>query len=103
MKSQEHYVCLGCGLIVEGGEPPERCPICGAPKRAFYPRQYMPDVNVVLPKASDKKVPAAPAKGEKHWVCLGCGYIENGEKPPKQCPICQAPQNLFQPRQVFAK
>ncbi len=38
MTNLEHYVCLGCGLIVEGGEPPESCPICGAPKRAFYPR-----------------------------------------------------------------
>jgi len=28
------YVCQGCGNTVEG-EPPDRCPICGAPKRMF--------------------------------------------------------------------
>jgi len=28
------WVCLGCGNTVEG-EPPEKCPICGAPKSMF--------------------------------------------------------------------
>ena len=28
------YVCQGCGNTVEG-EPPQKCPICGAPKRMF--------------------------------------------------------------------
>ena len=28
------YVCQGCGNTVEG-EPPDRCPICGAPKKMF--------------------------------------------------------------------
>ena len=60
MTNLEHYVCLGCGLIVEGGEPPESCPICGAPQRAFYPRQFMPEVEIILP--SKKEVPAAPEK-----------------------------------------
>jgi rubrerythrin len=101
MGTQEHYVCLGCGLIVEGGEPPEICPICGASQRAFYPRQYMPEVEITLP--SDKKVPAAPTQGEKHWVCLGCGHIDNGEMPPEQCPICKAPQEMFKPRHLITK
>jgi len=30
----ELYVCQGCGNTVEG-EPPDRCPICGAPKKMF--------------------------------------------------------------------
>ncbi len=30
----DYYVCQYCGNTVEG-EPPERCPICGAPKSMF--------------------------------------------------------------------
>lgn len=29
-----YWVCLSCGNVVEG-EPPQRCPICGAPKTMF--------------------------------------------------------------------
>ena len=28
------FVCRGCGNTVEG-EPPEKCPICGAPRKMF--------------------------------------------------------------------
>jgi len=34
MPEAEIYVCRGCGNTVEG-EPPDRCPICGAPKKWF--------------------------------------------------------------------
>jgi rubrerythrin len=30
----DYYVCQGCGNTVEG-EPPEKCPICGAPRKMF--------------------------------------------------------------------
>jgi rubrerythrin len=29
------WKCIVCGYIVEGDEPPERCPVCGAPKAKF--------------------------------------------------------------------
>ena len=29
------WKCQVCGLIVEGVEPPEKCPRCGAPKEQF--------------------------------------------------------------------
>lgn len=29
------WKCTVCGYIHEGPEPPEECPICGAPKSAF--------------------------------------------------------------------
>ena len=29
------YVCKVCGYTTEGEEPPEKCPICGAPKNMF--------------------------------------------------------------------
>ena len=30
----DYYVCQVCGNTVEG-EPPDKCPICGAPKKMF--------------------------------------------------------------------
>lgn len=30
----DYYVCQRCGNTVEGG-PPDKCPICGAPKKMF--------------------------------------------------------------------
>lgn len=31
------WICSVCGYIHEGAEPPEVCPICGAPRSAFEP------------------------------------------------------------------
>lgn len=33
-KGEPYFVCQGCGYTV-GGEAPERCPVCGAPKSRF--------------------------------------------------------------------
>lgn len=32
----------------------------------------------------------------KRWRCIICGYIHVGEKPPYVCPICNAPQKMFE-------
>ena len=34
LKDEPYFVCQGCGYTV-GGEAPERCPICGAPRNMF--------------------------------------------------------------------
>lgn len=31
-----------------------------------------------------------------YWVCRKCGYIHEGEEPPKICPSCSHPQNYFE-------
>jgi len=31
----QKYVCKVCGYVHEGDEPPEKCPICNAPKKQF--------------------------------------------------------------------
>ena len=36
IEGKPYYVCQYCGNTVEG-EAPERCPVCGAPKRMFKP------------------------------------------------------------------
>jgi rubrerythrin len=32
----------------------------------------------------------------KKWKCLNCGYIYEGEEPPKVCPACSHPQGYFE-------
>ena len=29
------------------------------------------------------------------WICLNCGYIYEGEKAPKECPVCHHDQGYF--------
>ncbi|MEE8401164.1 MAG: hypothetical protein V3R86_03325 [Candidatus Hydrothermarchaeaceae archaeon] len=35
MSNEMKWKCTICDYIHEGDEPPEECPICGAPKSAF--------------------------------------------------------------------
>jgi rubrerythrin len=34
LKDEPYFVCQGCGYTV-GGEAPEKCPVCGAPRKLF--------------------------------------------------------------------
>ncbi len=34
LKDEPYFVCQGCGYTV-GGEAPEKCPVCGAPRSMF--------------------------------------------------------------------
>lgn len=31
----------------------------------------------------------------KKWVCSVCGYVYEGDTPPKNCPVCNAPAEKF--------
>ncbi|MDR1148324.1 MAG: NADH peroxidase [Spirochaetaceae bacterium] len=31
----------------------------------------------------------------KKWVCLICGYVHTGDRPPEVCPVCKAPASKF--------
>ena len=31
------------------------------------------------------------------WRCTVCGYVHCGPEPPEACPVCGAPQELFEP------
>jgi rubrerythrin len=35
MAKVTRWRCTVCGYIHEGAEPPDECPVCGAPKSAF--------------------------------------------------------------------
>ena len=100
MSTTKHWVCLACGFIYEGDEPPDPCPICLAQKRAFYPRNTMPDAPP-LKTVEESKVKPAPEPGGKHWVCITCGHIHEGDEPPDTCPICGVTKDSFYPRQYY--
>lgn len=36
-KRSQHWKCRVCGYVHEGPEPPDECPVCGAPKDMFDP------------------------------------------------------------------
>jgi rubrerythrin len=30
------------------------------------------------------------------WHCMNCGYVFEGEEPPKECPACRHPQSYYE-------
>ena len=36
----------------------------------------------------------------KKFVCTICGYVHEGEKPPKECPVCHQPASKFREEEV---
>ena len=39
-------------------------------------------------------------KKKSVWICRNCGHIVDGEKAPKQCPVCAHPQAYFELRVI---
>jgi len=35
------------------------------------------------------------------WICMKCGYVYEGEKPPEKCPACDHPKGYFRKKQIF--
>ena len=81
--------CSVCGYIHRGAEPPELCPICGAPQNQF---ELWQDPTQPPPAASSQK-----------WRCLICSYVHDSIEPPDICPVCGATANHFDPLSETAK
>jgi nitrite reductase (NADH) large subunit len=77
--------CSVCDYVHAGAEPPDECPVCGAPAAAFVPHE------VVAPPVVKPRVNA--------WTCTVCGYVHRGPEPPGTCPVCGAPREAFEPRE----
>ena len=75
--------CVVCGYVHQGAEPPEVCPVCGAPADQFEPYQ-------------DQSQPAA-APPSMRWRCQICGYVHEGAEAPDACPTCGAGLAYFEP------
>ncbi len=35
-------------------------------------------------------------KPKVKWHCINCGYVFEGEEPPKECPACRHPQSFYE-------
>ena len=53
---KKKFICTVCGYVYEGAEPPEKCPVCGAPASKFKELDEteelsLPSMKSALPKA----------------------------------------------------
>lgn len=76
------WVCIVCGYVHRGSQPPDTCPVCGASREDF--------------EAATESAPAAPRASSKRWRCLICGYVHDGDEPPEECPVCGASRDDFE-------
>jgi nitrite reductase (NADH) large subunit len=84
MSKTKAWLCSVCGYVHHGEEPPENCPVCGAPADLFTLQEESSQEN----KTTEK--PSA-------WRCLNCKYIHEKDTPPDNCPVCDAPADRFEP------
>ncbi len=82
----KRWRCKVCGYIHTGDEPPDKCPVCGAPASAF---ELLEDEA----KSKDQQAASGPAEA---WKCQVCGHIHNKSEPPQNCPVCNAPAAQFE-------
>ncbi len=75
--------CAICGYVHTGSEPPDVCPICGAPRDVF--------------EAEAPQAPPVAKVAVERWRCLNCTYVHMGPEPPETCPVCGVPSDSFEP------
>lgn len=81
MESLKKWKCVVCGAVVEGENPPEKCPVCGVGPELFE-------------ELKEEKTEAKEQKVYK-WKCTVCGEIVEGVEPPERCPVCGVSPNYF--------
>lgn len=82
------WECGVCGYIHNEAEPPEKCPICDAPKKMFSAKDG-------AESARAKDEASAVIESEKKWRCTVCGHMAVGTTSPERCPVCDAPKEMF--------
>lgn len=80
------WECSVCGYIHKGDDPPEKCPVCEAPKKMF---------KEVVEAAEGETGGVAAGEGKKRWQCTVCGHDHNDARPPEKCPVCDSPGTMF--------
>ena len=68
------FVCGVCGFIALDGSAPERCPVCGAPKRSFTEKEDA----IVTPSSATDKIEANKKHIPVILVSKKCGLIPDG-------------------------
>ncbi|RJP27186.1 MAG: rubrerythrin family protein [Candidatus Omnitrophota bacterium] len=56
----------------------------------FHESRYRKLINNIKDKEVFKKKTAVK------WHCINCGYIFEGNEPPKECPACKHPQSFYE-------
>ena len=56
----------------------------------FHESRYRKLIQNITEKEVFKK--KTPVK----WHCINCGYVHEGEEPPKECPACKHPQSYYE-------
>jgi rubredoxin/uncharacterized membrane protein len=93
------WKCTVCGYTMQGEEPPDVCPVCGAEKSFF--KEAIEEVGPQAESAEKKEKPVSTADNEqtsssqRQWKCTICGYIHTGDAPPATCPVCGADSSFF--------
>ena len=65
------------------------------PPTSDFPMDTAKKLLEIVPNNEKKE----KSKGETimtTWKCTVCGYVHEGEQPPKQCPICKQPAEKFE-------
>jgi len=64
-----------------------------APPSENFPVNAAKKLSEMIPNNEKNK-----KEGEKKmakWICTVCGYVHEGEEPPKNCPVCKQPAEKF--------
>lgn len=77
------WKCTICGVVVEGENPPESCPVCGVGPEMFE-------------KVEEPKEELANNNKTSKWKCMICGVVVEGENPPESCPVCGVGPEMFE-------
>ncbi|PID74157.1 MAG: rubredoxin [Desulfobacterales bacterium] len=84
------WICTICAYLHKGGEPPEKCAVCGADRSLFEAAaDRMAEKDGAAPDAASDAAP------DIKWKCTVCAYRHTGPEPPEKCRVCGADASLF--------
>ena len=89
------WECKVCGYLHKEDEPPEKCPVCEAPKEMFTQKTKDSSGAEVKEKAAKQPEVTEQQEAPVGWECGVCSYLHKEDEPPEKCPVCEAPKKMF--------
>lgn len=80
------WQCQACNYTHTGNEPPESCPVCGVFRGLF---------TALTVEGQAAKTVGVGAATPKRNQCTVCGYVQQGEDIPENCPVCGVERDSF--------
>ena len=65
------------------------------PPTSAFPVETARKLTKVIPDNDKKNTSGKGDKAMAKWKCSVCGYIHEGDQPPKECPVCKQPAEKF--------